>query len=149
MLEAYNHLARYAGADNFFESLRSRHTKAVFFSNGTVDMVKANLSQSDIMKETFLSSPDGIVSVDQSARRYKPHPAVYQDLLTRVGRDAKDVILVSSNPFDIVGAMRVGLRAIWVDRTGKGWTDQLGPAPTWSVRNLGDIMWVLEEAEER
>jgi 2-haloacid dehalogenase len=34
--------------------------------------------------------------------------------------------LVSGNPFDVVGARSVGMRAAWVDRGGRGWCDGLG-----------------------
>jgi 2-haloacid dehalogenase len=53
-----------------------------------------------------------------------------------------------SNPFDVVGARACGLNAIWVDRSGSGWSDQLGMglgpggrelAPTKIVKGLGEV----------
>jgi 2-haloacid dehalogenase len=35
------------------------------------------------------------------------------------------VWLVTSNPFDVVGAVAAGIKSIWVDR-GLGWVDGLG-----------------------
>ena len=36
-----------------------------------------------------------------------------------------DIWLVSGNPFDVVGAKAMGMKAAWVDRAGSGWADQL------------------------
>jgi FMN phosphatase YigB (HAD superfamily) len=50
-----------------------------------------------------------------------------------------DVILVSSNPFDICGSRNAGWRALWIDRPNKGWKDQLGDAPTWIKTSFSDL----------
>lgn len=46
------------------------------------------------------------------------------------------------NPFDIVGARAAGFNAIWVDRKGKGWLDQLGE-PTNVVQSLRDVIDII------
>jgi 2-haloacid dehalogenase len=94
-------------------------------------------------------TPEQVYTADD-AKCYKPGAEIYRALLRQLGRDARpqDVFLVSSNPFDVVGARAVGMRALWVDRAGTGWTDALGAglgpggrelAPTEIVRGLGDI----------
>ena len=55
-----------------------------------------------------------------------------------------------SNPFDVTGARAAGLRAIWVDRAGKGWQDRLGGGaeelrPTYIVHSLEEVAEVLKE----
>jgi 2-haloacid dehalogenase len=53
-----------------------------------------------------------------------------------------------SNPFDVIGARALGMGAIWVDRSGAGWTDALGDSlgpggrelvPSKIVSDLGDV----------
>ncbi|KAH6847363.1 HAD-like domain-containing protein [Chaetomium sp. MPI-CAGE-AT-0009] len=68
---------------------------------------------------------DGFVSVGDVGV-YKPAARAYGYLLERVRRPGREVWVVSSNPFDVVGALAAGLRAAWVDRKGTGWVDQLG-----------------------
>lgn len=48
------------------------------------------------------------------------------------------LIFLISNPFDITGARAAGWNAIWIDRSGKGWMDQLGE-PTKIIRSLEDL----------
>ncbi|GJJ13003.1 hypothetical protein Clacol_007252 [Clathrus columnatus] len=56
----------------------------------------------------------------------------------RISRDE------NRNPFDIVGARNVGMNAIWVDRGGKGWVDQLGK-PTEIVNSLEDVAQIIQK----
>lgn len=49
------------------------------------------------------------------------------------------------NPFDILGAVSQGIRAIWVDRARKGWVDSLLPVPAHLInldKRLKSIMTV-------
>jgi FMN phosphatase YigB (HAD superfamily) len=50
--------------------------------------------------------------------------------------------LISSNPFDIVGARSMGMNAIWVDRAGVGWKAAVVPdlQPTATVNSLEHIV---------
>ena len=78
-----------------------------------------------------------IVSVD-AVRAFKPAPRVYRHLLARVARPADEVMLVSSNPFDVIGAMAVGLQAAWVNRSGAPF-DTIAGRPTLEIRSLGEL----------
>ncbi|TGZ80165.1 HAD-like protein, partial [Ascodesmis nigricans] len=99
------------------------------FSNGDMGMINAALSgegaevvrsrvESGVLKEP--------VSVD-AVGRYKPAKETYELCRERVGKEVqpRDMVLVSSNPFDIVGAAERGWETVWVDREGKGWGDGL------------------------
>lgn len=62
----------------------------------------------------------------ESTKHFKPAPEVYEYLVKSVAVDASSKVwLVSSNPFDVVGAKAVGIKTAWVDRGGRGWADQL------------------------
>lgn len=60
--------------------------------------------------------------------------------------------LVSGNPFDVVGARAVGMQAIWVDRSGGGWTDQLVQGeiggPTAIVKSLEEVVEIVKKHAE-
>ncbi len=51
---------------------------------------------------------------------FKPDPAVYSYFLAATGASRSSVWLVSSNPFDVIGAVSAGMRAAWVRRFGGG-----------------------------
>jgi 2-haloacid dehalogenase len=98
---------------------------AVLFSNGTRAMVDASVRHSFDDPSLF----ERTVVVDEmpdDERVYKPAEAAYRFLEREVGVQQQErVWLVSSNPFDIVGAARAGWRTAWVDRVGAGWVDGL------------------------
>src|SRR5664280_2951764 len=48
--------------------------------------------------------------------RKQPDPAVYEHLVARVRAEKEMVWLISSNPFDVIGAKACGLRTVWVRR---------------------------------
>lgn len=112
---------------------------AVVFSNGTPAMLARSVATAPTLArfQQQLGEPHALfgklISVD-AVRRYKPAPETYEYLQREAAGDGADaraqvaVWLVSSNPFDVVGARAAGLRSVWVDRSGSGWIDQLGAA---------------------
>ncbi|RFU35475.1 hypothetical protein B7463_g916, partial [Scytalidium lignicola] len=102
----------------------------------------------------------------KSARAFKPARCVYEGLLSAVQADGErnadeelrgvgmgDMWLVTSNPFDVVGALNVGMRAAWVDRGGKGWVDGLAgvlgfEGPTVVVSGIGEVVERISGWEE-
>ncbi|KAF2157376.1 haloacid dehalogenase [Myriangium duriaei CBS 260.36] len=120
----------------------------VVFSNGTQSMVESSVFKSPQLQQ-YSSSIKSVVTVEK-VKRYKPHPDVYDHLARQVGKDlskAQDkasLWLVSGNPFDIVGARAMGMKAAWVDRSGAGWQDALMPGdggqPTVIVSSLEQVV---------
>ncbi|AEO68057.1 uncharacterized protein THITE_2117382 [Thermothielavioides terrestris NRRL 8126] len=99
---------------------------AYVFSNGTPAALAASVRNSpDLGPHAHVLK--GLVSVDE-VEVFKPDRRTYEYLLRRVGKEdaPHGVWLVSSNPFDALGAVAAGLRSAWVDRGGKGWIDRLG-----------------------
>lgn len=58
---------------------------------------------------------DGIISVEDVGA-FKPHPGVYRNAARRLDMEPGELIMVSSNSFDVLGARTCGLRGIYVDR---------------------------------
>ena len=118
----------------------------VIFSNGSTEMVGKSINYSASLSP-YKSCFAKIVSVHET-RKFKPDTVVYWYLAEQVGKKVSDemgeIWLVSSNPFDIVGARAVGMKAAWVDREGKGWLDALVPeaegGPTVIVKGLGEAI---------
>lgn len=117
--------------------------QTVIFSNGTKDMISNSvLHSADLSKHASILSD--LVTVDE-VKKYKPSPATYQHLAQKVRKQLSqmgEIWLVSSNPFDIVGARSTGMNAIWVDRAAKGWQDAVSPGvkPTAIVHSLEQIV---------
>lgn len=103
------------------------------FSNGSADAVEALLIRAGI-RDLFL----GIVSVDD-LQTFKPNPGVYAYFLRRSGASGRTVWLISGNPFDVIGAISAGLKAVWVRRSQDAVFDPWGIDPTLTVGSLGDL----------
>jgi 2-haloacid dehalogenase len=87
------------------------------------------------------------IVVVEEVGKFKPAPEVYWHLLEKVGKTREqigDVWLISANPFDIVGAGAVGMKAVWVNRSDAGWVDSLGQGekgrPTVIVKGLDEVV---------
>lgn len=126
LMHAYDSLDLNPDAGPGLASLKSSTViESYIFSNGSPAMLKSSVTKSPSLAQ-FQGVFQDIVSVEE-VKVYKPDPRAYHHLAGRVGRgDLESIWLVSSNPFDIVGARAAGLRAAWVDRSGLGWIDGLG-----------------------
>lgn len=152
MMSAYDNLSIFPDVAPALEGLRAKSDiTSVVFSNGTHKMVSSSVHKSDDLSP-YADIFKDIVVVEE-VRQFKPAPAVYAHLAKKVGKDfddkseMADMWLVSGNPFDIVGARAVGMRAIWVDRAGNGWQDALEDGelgqPTEVVKSLEDVLGVV------
>ena len=57
-----------------------------------------------------------MLSVD-SVRAYKPRPEVYALVTERFNIKPEDVLFVSSNRWDVMGASPFGFGTVWLNRT--------------------------------
>jgi 2-haloacid dehalogenase len=136
ILAQYDDLAPFPDVEEGLRGLRSAGIPMVVFSNGSPRMLRAVLASSGLAG--FF---DDVVSVDE-VPAFKPSPRVYRHVATRVGRPLGQVRLISSNPFDVVGAMAVGIKAAWVNRSGAAF-DTLAPPPPLVVASLTELALAL------
>lgn len=141
LMAQYNDLERFPDVESGLERLKGAGHAMVVFSNGTPHMLEALMDAAEL-RPYF----EGYVSVDE-IKAYKPSPKVYQHVAERIGRPMGEVRLISSNPFDDIGAEAAGMRAAWVDRSG-GLFDSLGSPPEIVVSTLTELADVLEAQRE-
>ena len=132
LMAQYDDLERFADVEPGLERLQEAGYEMVVFSNGTPRMLEALMDAAELR-----SYFQGLVSVDEVGA-YKPSPETYRHVARRLGRPIGEVRLVSSNPFDNVGAEAAGMRAAWVDRSG-GPFDTLGSPPEIVVETLTEL----------
>lgn len=138
LMAQYNDLEKFADVEPGLKRLREAGHGMVVFSNGSPRMLEELMDRARL--RPFF--PGGFVSVDEVGV-YKPSPVVYRHLAEKLGRSIEEVRLISSNPFDVVGAEAAGMRAAWVDRSG-GLFDTLGPRPEVIVGDLAELADILE-----
>jgi 2-haloacid dehalogenase len=133
LMQQYNDLALFPDVQSGLEQLQARGHTMVVFSNGTPAMLRA-IMQSAHLEAYF----QGFVSVDE-IKVYKPSPKTYQLVANRVQRRLEEVRLISSNPFDVIGASNAGMQATWVNRS-HGLFDTLGEQPPMVVATLEELV---------
>jgi 2-haloacid dehalogenase len=105
---AYDRLALYPDVLPALTTLRGR--RLAIFSNASPDMLKALTNNAGI-SDSF----ETLISVD-AARAFKPSPKAYRLACDRLGLRPGQILLVSSNGFDLQGAGRFGLRTARIER---------------------------------
>jgi len=133
LLDMYRRLPAFPEAAAGLERMRRAGHRMVAFSNGEAAVVRAVLSNADL-----LPLLEDVVSVDE-VKIYKPAPSVYRHLAAHLGTDVTDTWLVSSNPFDVIGAKAAGLCAAWVCRNPRAILDPWGVEPDLIVSDLVEL----------
>jgi 2-haloacid dehalogenase len=133
LLEKYLQLPAYPDVPGALAELEAHGYKLVACSNGTESAVRGLLERAGV-----LSRFSGIVSVDPLGT-FKPDPAVYEHLVARVHAEKERVWLISSNPFDVIGANACGLRTVWVQRDTKKLFDPWEFEPDLVVHGLEEL----------
>jgi len=122
---AYNSLCLFADTLAALDSLAGMRLSVL--SNGSPVMLAALLNNAGIL-DRF----EEVISVDE-ARTFKPSPHVYRLACTRLNLAPEEILLVSSNGFDIHGGSHFGLRTARIERQSaetlrtKLWRDPIGP----------------------
>lgn len=110
------------------------------FSNGVADDIETLMAHAGL--DDRISS---IISADD-VQTFKPDPRFYAHFLERTGASAASTWLVSSNPFDVIGAAACGWRTAWVKRNSNAVFDPWEHAPTVIVSDLTELPERLSEA---
>lgn len=130
LLAQYQQLEPFRDVLPGIRGLQAPGRRLVAFSNGTEAVVRALLRHAGLDAQL-----DDVVSVDD-VRSFKPDPAVYHHLAQRAGTPPARTWLVSSNPWDVIGARSAGLRAAWVKRKADAVFDPWGIEPDLVVDDL-------------
>ena len=129
LLEAYLTLDAYPDARTTLHALKARGERMAILSNGSPRMLAAAVEAAQIGAHL-----DTILSVDQ-IQVYKPRKEVYSMVTEALPVKPADVLFVSSNWWDVMGATAFGFRSIWVNR-GKFPDEYLDDPPLMTVPDL-------------
>jgi 2-haloacid dehalogenase len=133
LLDEYRRLPAFADVPTALQQLKSAGHRLYAFSNGLPDDLEALLETAGI-RHAFVD----IVSVHE-IRTFKPDPAVYRHFLTRSGATADACCLVSSNPFDLLGGMAIGMRTAWIRRSDANHFDPWDRRPELTLASLSEL----------
>lgn len=137
LMAQYDRLTAYPENIGVLKALRSKGFPLAILSNGTPQMLD-NLIAAAGMQGLF----DHVLSVD-SVRKYKTAPEAYQLGPDAFGVPASEIVFVSSNGWDVCGAIWFGYRTFWVNRAGNV-LENLGIEPAGEGQNLRGLLAFVE-----
>ncbi len=138
LMQAYRELPAYADVPASLEVLKDGDRRLYPFSNGTAEMVDAVLQHAGI--DAYF---EDVISVD-TLQTFKPNPEVYQHVIRIAGMPAENCWLVSSNAFDVIGAVAAGMKAAWLKRSDGVVFDPWEIEPTCVIRSLEELPAALD-----
>lgn len=133
LLNQYRHLGAFPENKAVLTALKARGIPTGILSNGDPDMLAVAVKSAGI--EGLV---DHLLSVD-AVQRYKTDPAAYALGTEALGRPAKQILFVSSNGWDAIGATWHGYTTLWVNRY-KLPLDALDTEPTRIGSSLRDVL---------
>ena len=139
LMDEYSALPAFADVEDGLKNLKASGYKLFAFSNGSKKAVSKLLIHAKIM-DRF----DGIVSVED-VEIFKPSPLVYEYFNKVTDSTKSNSWLISSNSFDVIGALSYGMNSAWVQRSPDAIFDPWGLKPTATINKLTDLSLILEK----
>jgi 2-haloacid dehalogenase len=136
LMAQYAELAAFSENLGVLQALRQRGVATAILSNGSPEMLQSAVHSAG-MSELL----DAVLSVD-SVRQFKTTPTSYHIVTDHFGLAPADVLFVSSNAWDALGATWFGFTTLWVNRQGLP-AEAIGPAPHHTGRDLTSVLHVL------
>jgi len=133
LMNQYHHLSAFPENRELLLALKARGIRAGILSNGDPDMLAVAVRSAG-----FAELVDPVISV-HATRRYKTDPACYALGPQALGLPARDILFVSSNGWDAIGATWYGYTTLWVNRAGLP-LEPLDTEPTRTGSSLRDVL---------
>ena len=133
LMNQYRHLSAFPENREVLTQLKVRGIPCGILSNGDPAMLGIAVRSAGLSELL-----DHVLSVD-SVRRFKTDPAAYALGPQALGRAARDILFVSSNGWDAIGATWYGYTTLWVNRAGLP-MEALDTQPTRVGTSLRDVL---------
>ena len=133
LMNHYRVLAAFPDVAPALAALQQKGAVLHAFSNGVADDISALLEHAGLDRRIA-----SIVSADE-VHTFKPDPRLYAHFLERTGAAAATTWLVSSNPFDVIGAAACGWQTVWAKRNANAVFDPWEHTPTAMITDLMEL----------
>ncbi len=136
VLGGFSELPVHADVGPGVHALAGAGFRMVTLTNGTTAVAERLLGDAGL-----LESLERLLSVDD-APAWKPSHLAYEYAAKECGVRPEEMVLVATHPWDVDGAIRAGLGAVWVDRH-EGHYPQVFSPPTHTVSGLDALVETL------
>lgn len=137
LMQQYAHLSPFPENLDVLQQIKSMGLTTAILSNGSVDMLA-----SAVKSAGMASVLDHVISVDP-IRLFKTSPESYGLVQQTIPVKKDEVLFVSSNAWDALGATWFGFTTHWVNRQGLPF-EALTPMPHFSGSDLNSVLSSLE-----
>ena len=102
-----------SGATELLDALHDHCRLGIVTNNSTAEQIEK-------LRALNIASYFDAVVISEDVGVYKPDPKIFAIALDRIDVAAQDAVFIGDNwTSDIVGALNVGMAAVWLDRVGK------------------------------
>lgn len=133
LMQQYAHLSPFTENLAVLQKIKDMGLTTAILSNGSVDMLTSAVKSAGM--EDVL---DHLISVD-SIRLFKTSPESYGLVQQAIPVNKDEVLFVSSNAWDALGATWFGFTTHWVNRQGLPF-EALSPQPHFSGADLNSVL---------
>jgi 2-haloacid dehalogenase len=136
LMGQYAKLTPFAENLGVLQSLKALGITTAILSNGSPEMLNTAVKSAGM---TDLI--DHVISVD-AIRLFKTSPESYGLVQANIAAEKPNILFVSSNGWDVLGATWFGFTTLWVNRQHLPF-ETIGPQPTYTGHDLTRVLDVL------
>ena len=136
LMQSYDRLDAFAENQEVLEELKKLGLQTAILSNANSDMLERVIKNAGL-NHLF----DQVVSVDR-VRQFKTHPSTYGMIEHIYKVERSDILFVSSNDWDALGATWFGWEAVWLNRNNNP-IDRLGQSAAHAIKDLRGLLTIL------
>ena len=133
LMDQYAKLTVFNDSLPTLQGLKNRGRSTAILSNGSRDMLATVVASNGL--QPYL---DKVVTVED-VKLFKTAPQSYQLLLDAFAVTRQEILFVSSNAWDAVGASWFGLDVAWVNRQNLPF-EEIGNRPKFEVNSLSKVL---------
>ena len=136
LMQQYAHLTAFPENIGVLQALKAQGVPTAILSNGSRDMLDSAVTSAG-MNQLL----DHVISVE-SIRRFKTSPESYGLVQQVIPMKTEEILFVSSNAWDALGATWFGFTTLWVNRQGLPY-EAIGPRPSYTGGDLREVLNVV------
>lgn len=138
LMSQYAHLTAFPENRSVLQQIKDRGLVTAILSNGSADMLSSAVRSAGMQ-----SLLDHVISVDP-IRLFKTSPESYGLVQKTIPVQLDEILFVSSNGWDALGATWFGFKTHWVNRQGLPF-EALTPRPDFSGVDLTSVLMSLNQ----
>lgn len=136
LMDQYAKLTGFEDSLSVLKTIKSKGLSTAILSNGSREMLATVVKSNGLMP--YL---DQVITVED-IRLFKTAPQSYELLLKAFPVKKEEVLFVSSNAWDALGAKWFGYDVFWVNRLGHPF-EEIGEKPNYEGNSLSKVLEVI------